>query len=69
MFPIEARLAMDIDQVDGTLEFTIGSGVNPHMEIQQGPIDLNENPFRMKEEHLARLTALSKAGESQLAFL
>jgi len=53
---MEARVAMDIAQVDGTLEFT---------EIQR-TVDLNDTPFTMKEEHLARMRALSKTGDAQL---
>ncbi|KAM0823968.1 hypothetical protein ACQ4PT_070515 [Festuca glaucescens] len=68
MFPIEAKVAMDIAQVEGTLEFTLGSGANRRTTIQRGTVDLNETPFRMKDEHLARLRALSKVGETQLAF-
>ncbi|CAM0880200.1 unnamed protein product [Alopecurus aequalis] len=63
MFPIEARVAMDIGQVDGTSEFTIGSGANPRTEIQRVTFDLNETPFRMKDEHMARMRALSKVVE------
>ena len=69
MFPIEARVAMDIAQVDGTLEFTLASGANPRPEIQGGTVDLNETPFRLKDEHLARIRALSKTGEAQVAFV
>jgi regulatory protein NPR1 len=63
MFPMEARVAMDIAQVDGTLEFNLGSGANPPPERQRTTVDLNESPFIMKEEHLARMTALSKTVE------
>lgn len=49
MFPREARLAMDIAQVDGTLEFKL--------------MDLNENPCQMKEEHRARMKALARTVE------
>uniref|UniRef100_A0ACD5VCT6 Uncharacterized protein n=1 Tax=Avena sativa TaxID=4498 RepID=A0ACD5VCT6_AVESA len=63
MFPIEARVAMDIAQVDGTLEFTLASGANQRPEIQRGTVDLNETPFIMKDEHLARIRALSKTVE------
>ncbi|KAM0921065.1 hypothetical protein ACQ4PT_006990 [Festuca glaucescens] len=63
MFPIEARVAMDIAQVDGTLEFNLASGANPRPEIQGGTVDLNETPFIMKDEHLARIRALSKTVE------
>lgn len=65
MFPMEARVAMDIAQVDGTLEFNLGSGANPPPERQRTTVDLNESPFIMKEEHLARMTALSKTGNTR----
>ncbi|VAH57697.1 unnamed protein product [Triticum turgidum subsp. durum] len=61
MFPIEARVAMDIAQVDGTLEFTLGPSTNPPLEITT--VDLNDTSFKMKEEHLARMRALSKTVE------
>lgn len=63
LFPIEARVAMDIAQVDGTLEFTLGSSANQLPEIPRATVDLNETPFKMKDEHLARMTALSKTVE------
>ncbi|CAM0880201.1 unnamed protein product [Alopecurus aequalis] len=63
MFPIEARVAMDIAQVDGTLEFTLGSSANAPPEIQRTNVDLNETPFKMNDEHLARMRALSKTVE------
>ncbi|KAF0915986.1 hypothetical protein E2562_000619 [Oryza meyeriana var. granulata] len=63
MFPMEARVAMDIAQVDGTLEFNLSSGANHPPERQRTAVDLNETPFIMKEEHLARMTALSKTVE------
>ena len=53
---MEARVAMDIAQVDGTLEFT----------VIQRTVDLNDTPFTMKEENLARMRALSKTGDAQL---
>ena len=58
---------MDIAQVDGTLEFTLGYGTNPPLEITT--VDLNDTSFKMKEEHLARMRALTKTGEAQLALL
>jgi hypothetical protein len=59
---MEARVAMDIAQVDGTLEFTLGSSAN------LPAVDLNDTPFKMKEEHLTRMSALSKTGGIWLAF-
>ncbi|XP_045090598.1 BTB/POZ domain and ankyrin repeat-containing protein NPR1 isoform X1 [Aegilops tauschii subsp. strangulata] len=51
LFPVEARVATDIAQVDGTSEFALGHLV---------AIDLNGTPTKMKDEHLARMRALSK---------
>ncbi|KAJ8464763.1 hypothetical protein OPV22_027315 [Ensete ventricosum] len=63
LFPMEARVAMDIAQVDGTLEFTLGSAANHSTGSQRTGMDLNEAPFKMKEEHLARMRALSRTVE------
>ncbi|CAM0880198.1 unnamed protein product [Alopecurus aequalis] len=63
MFPVEAKVAMDIAQVDGTLEFTLGAGANPRPEIHQATVDLNESPFQIGDEHLARIRVLSKTVE------
>lgn len=63
MFPREARLAMDIAQVDGTLEFKLGLSSNPiNGNNHSSAMDLNENPFQMKEEHRARMKALARTG-------
>jgi regulatory protein NPR1 len=64
LFPMEAKVAMDIAQVDGTCEFPV-SGINfKHTDdAQRKTVDLNEAPFRIKEEHLIRLRALSKTVE------
>ena len=63
MLPIEARVAMDIAQVDGTSESTLDSGANPPSGKEQATIDLNETSFIMNDEHLARTRALSKTAE------
>uniref|UniRef100_A0A8I6WVG5 Protein kinase domain-containing protein n=1 Tax=Hordeum vulgare subsp. vulgare TaxID=112509 RepID=A0A8I6WVG5_HORVV len=60
LFPAEARVTMEVAQVDGTLEFTIGSSANPPLEMQQITFDLNETPFKMKDAYFARMRALSK---------
>ncbi|XP_043706034.1 BTB/POZ domain and ankyrin repeat-containing protein NPR1-like [Telopea speciosissima] len=62
LFPMEAKVAMDIAQVDGTLEFplTIHSRNAPG---GQRTVDLNEAPFRIEEQHLNRMKALSKTVE------
>lgn len=63
LFPMEAKVAMDIAQVDGTMEFNLGSSGNLPTGIQRTTVDLNDTPFIMKEEHLTRMRALSKTVE------
>ncbi|KAF3326567.1 regulatory protein NPR1-like isoform X1 [Carex littledalei] len=64
MFPREARVAMDIAQVDGTLEFKLGLSSNPiNGNNHSSAMDLNETPFQMKEEHRARMKALARTVE------
>lgn len=64
LFPMEARVAMDIAQVDGTLEFTLGSATDHSTGSQRSTtVDLNETPFKIKEEHLSRIKALSRTVE------
>lgn len=53
---------MDIARVDGTLEFTLGSTTSHSTGNQRTAADLNETPFTIKEEHLARMRALSRTG-------
>ncbi|XP_052182522.1 BTB/POZ domain and ankyrin repeat-containing protein NPR1 isoform X2 [Diospyros lotus] len=64
LFPMEAKVAMDIAQVDGTSEFTL-AGINSTSLAggQRTTVDLNDAPFIIKEEHLDRLKALSKTVE------
>ncbi|KAK2985787.1 hypothetical protein RJ640_021572, partial [Escallonia rubra] len=64
LFPMEAKVAMDIAQVDGTSEFPL-AGINSRYvgDTRRTTVDLNEAPFKMKEEHLSRLRALSKTVE------
>ncbi|GER36006.1 regulatory protein NPR1 [Striga asiatica] len=63
LFPMEAKVAMDIAQVDGTSEFQLRK-VNENMVgSMRTEVDLNEAPFKIKEEHLSRLRALSKTVE------
>ena len=57
---------MDIAQLDGTSEFILGSSADPPPEIQQATVDLNETSLIMNDEHLARMRALSKTGETQI---
>ncbi|MQL80982.1 hypothetical protein Taro_013443, partial [Colocasia esculenta] len=63
LFPVEARVAMDIAQVDGTLEFTLGNSANLSAGNKRSSMDLNDTPFNIKEEHLSRIKALSRTGK------
>lgn len=64
LFPMEAKVAMDIAQVDGTSEFTLASiNIQKMNRVQQKNMDLNDAPFKIKDEHLKRLRALSKTVE------
>ncbi|XP_024980675.1 BTB/POZ domain and ankyrin repeat-containing protein NPR1 [Cynara cardunculus var. scolymus] len=63
LFPMEAKVAMEIAQVDGTSEFTLESVYSQNLANAQRKVDLNDAPFLIKEEHLVRLRALSKTVE------
>lgn len=58
---MEAKVAMDIAQVDGTSEFPLAIKSN-NLGDAQRTVDLNETPFKIQEEHLARMKALSRTG-------
>ncbi|KNA06459.1 hypothetical protein SOVF_180800 [Spinacia oleracea] len=60
LFPMEAKVAMDIAQVDGTSEFTLSKNI---ADARRNAVDLNEAPFILKEEHLQRMKALSRTVE------
>ncbi|XP_057967741.1 BTB/POZ domain and ankyrin repeat-containing protein NPR1 [Malania oleifera] len=60
LFPMEAKVAMEIAQVDGTSEFSLAD-IRSKNGAQS--VDLNEAPFIIKEEHLSRMRALSKTVE------
>lgn len=62
LFPMEAKVAMDIAQVDGTSEFPLAIKSN-NLGDAQRTVDLNETPFKIQEEHLARMKALSRTVE------
>uniref|UniRef100_A0A8R7PNJ2 NPR1/NIM1-like C-terminal domain-containing protein n=1 Tax=Triticum urartu TaxID=4572 RepID=A0A8R7PNJ2_TRIUA len=57
---------MNIAQVDGALEFTLGSSTNPPPAITT--VDLNYTPFKLKDVHLARMRALSQTVELRERF-
>ncbi|KAI4379549.1 hypothetical protein MLD38_005830 [Melastoma candidum] len=62
LFPLEAKVAMEIAQVDGTTEFP-QVDIKKLMSKQGAPMDLNESPFVIQEEHRNRMRALSKTVE------
>lgn len=63
---MEAKVAMDIAQVDGTSEFP---SIRKKMaDAQRTTVDLNEAPFKLKEEHLNRLRALSRTGKDVCSY-
>ncbi|XVF12176.1 hypothetical protein REPUB_Repub08aG0091800 [Reevesia pubescens] len=67
LFPTEAKVAMDNAQVDSTSEFTLASiNSNKLNGAQRTTVDLNKAPFRIKEDHLNRLKALSRTGSDAL---
>lgn len=61
LFPMEAKVIMDISQIDGTSEFPSSDIYCPN-DRKRTTVDLNDAPFKMKEEHLVRLRALSRTG-------
>lgn len=63
LFPTEAKVAMDIAQVDDTSELQLSPTFKLTQRNQSAAMDLNDAPFKLKEEHLARLRALSKTVE------
>ncbi|GMY36325.1 BTB/POZ domain and ankyrin repeat-containing protein NPR1-like [Fagus crenata] len=63
LFPVEAKVAMDIAQVDGTAEFPLAIKAKNLGEAQRTTVDLNEAPFRIQDEHLMRMRALSRTVE------
>ncbi|KAK4757747.1 hypothetical protein SAY87_019048 [Trapa incisa] len=64
LFPMEAKVAMDIAQVDGTSEFPLLNITSRNLSNTQGTdVDLNEAPFKIQEEHLSRMRALSRTVE------
>lgn len=68
---MEAKVAMDIAQVDETSEFNLNGISNNVAGSRRTEVDLNEAPFKIKDEHLNRLRALSRTGMHilQLIFL
>lgn len=55
---------MDLAQVDGTSEFPLLNVTSRNTSNTQGTdMDLNEAPFKIQEEHLNRMRALSRTGK------
>lgn len=65
---MEAKVVMDIAHVDGTSEFTLDGGIKTKnmASAQRTTVDLNEAPFRIQEEHLIRMKALSRTGNNAI---
>lgn len=64
LFPMEDKVVMDITLLDETSEFPLAClNSNNLAGSQRTTVDLNEAPFKIKEEHLARLRALCRAVE------
>ncbi|KAK4479059.1 hypothetical protein RD792_014570 [Penstemon davidsonii] len=63
IFPMEAKVAIDIAQVDGISEFQFNGIHKNKAGVRRTAMDLNEAPFKIQEEHLTRLRALSKTVE------
>lgn len=64
LFPMEAKVIMDIVHLDGTLEFALdGIKTKKMAGAQRTTVDLNEAPFKMQEEHLNRMKALCRTVE------
>lgn len=68
LFPTEAKVAMDIAQVEDTSELQLSPTFKLTQRNQSAAMDLNDAPFKLKEEHLARLRALSKTGTFHMVF-
>ncbi|KAL6220977.1 hypothetical protein ACLB2K_008730 [Fragaria x ananassa] len=64
LFPMEAKVVLGITQLDETPAFPVAclSPNNP-TGSRTTTVDLNEAPFKIKEEHLARLRALCQSGD------
>ncbi|KAL6224195.1 hypothetical protein ACLB2K_003051 [Fragaria x ananassa] len=64
LFPTEAKVVLGITQLDETPAFPVAclSPNNP-TGSRTTTVDLNEAPFKIKEEHLARLRALCQSVE------
>lgn len=57
LFPKEAKIAMGLANVEGTMELALyNDNQDPAVD------DLNDTPFKINQERLTRMSALSKTG-------
>eukprot|EP01018_Ginkgo_biloba_P031448 Gb_18895 [translate_table: standard] len=63
LFPMEAKLAMEIAHVDTTYEFTGVGGSNAAFGNRRTTVDLNETPAAVNNKLISRLTALLRTVE------
>jgi len=66
-FPTEAKVAMDIGNVEGTSEFTGLSPPSSGLTGNLSQVDLNETPHMQTQRLLTRMVALMKTGNKKLA--
>lgn len=57
---------MDISQIEGSSEFLDGLSSKNLAGAKRTTVDLNEAPFKIQEEHLIRLKALSRTGNNYI---
>ncbi|XP_050376422.1 BTB/POZ domain and ankyrin repeat-containing protein NPR1-like [Argentina anserina] len=64
LFPMEAKVVLGITHLDETPAFPLDCrSLNDPAGSRTTTVDLNEAPFKVKEEHLARLRALCQSVE------
>ncbi|ERN15331.1 BTB/POZ domain and ankyrin repeat-containing protein NPR1 [Amborella trichopoda] len=64
LYPMEAQVAMEIAQVEGTLELPLAAiSKFTSREQMMTAVDLNDSPFKIKDEYLSRMKALSRTVE------
>jgi len=60
LLPMEAKVTVDITQVDGTYEFTLSKN---RTDAPRNAKDLNEAPFILKVEHFQQMKGLAKTSK------
>ncbi|KAF5481825.1 hypothetical protein F2P56_002445 [Juglans regia] len=63
LLPMEAKVAMDIALVDGTSELPLDIQSMNLGDAQRTTVDLTQAHFKIQEEYLARIKALSRSVE------